>query len=324
MNPHDRIAGTIIVRAGFGSRIRTRMTNRLIGEVMTDLGFVAADGTSLAANAVGPEQGPLVLLTGGMGQTRHSWRRTAGHLAASGRRAVLLDLRGHGDSGWSADGAYDFARLAGDLMAVAAQLGGPAVLVGASLGGKVSLAAAGYGGPAVASALVMIDTVPRSSAAGAAEVLAALRPPPDGFASPEAAAEVIARSRGEPLKPGAGAAMRRNMRVDAAGRWHWHWDPALMARDHGMRVADALPYLEGAAARLRIPTLVVRGELSPVTDDAGVAAFRALVPQLRVETVIGAGHMLVGDHNDAFTAALMRFLDADVPLPAGAERSCVP
>ena len=275
------------------------------------LSFRAPDGTRLAAHAVGPENGPRVLLTGGMGQTRHSWRRTAEHLAAGGRRAVLLDLRGHGESGWSPDGAYDFARQAGDLVAVTEQLGGPAVLVGASLGGKVSLAAAGYGGPAVASALVMIDTVPRSSASGAPEILMALRPPEDGFASPEAAADLIARSRGEPLKPGAGAAMRRNMRVDAAGRWHWHWDPALMTRDHGMRVADALPYLEKAAARLRIPTLVVRGELSTVTDDAGIAALRALVPQLRVETVVGAGHMVVGDANDAFAAALIRFLDAE-------------
>lgn len=280
---------------------------------MTGLGFVAEDGVRLAAHAVGRDDAPPVVLVGGMGQTRHSWRRTAEHIAASGRRAILLDLRGHGDSGWSADGAYDFPRLAGDLVAVTAQLGRPAALVGASLGGKVSLAAAGYGGTAVASALVMIDTVPRSSAAGAAQVLAPLRPPADGFASPEEAADAIAASRGGPARPDAGATMRRNMRVDAAGRWHWHWDPALMARDHGMRVADALPYLEGAAARLGIPTLVVRGELSPVTDDAGIDAMRALVPQLRVETVIGAGHMLVGDQNDAFAFALMRFLNEEAP-----------
>lgn len=280
---------------------------------MTDLGFVAEDGVRLAAHAIGRDDDPPVLLVGGMGQTRHSWRRTAEYIAAGGWRAILLDLRGHGDSGWSADGAYDFPRLAGDLVAVTAQLGRPAVLVGASLGGKVALAAAGYGGPAVASALVMIDTVPRSNAAGAAQVLAPLRPPANGFASPDAAADVIAASRGESAKPGAGAAMRRNMRVDAAGRWHWHWDPVLMTRNHGMRVADALPYLEGAAARLCVPTLVVRGELSPVTDDEGIDAMRALVPQLRAETVLGAGHMLVGDQNDAFSAALMRFLTQEAP-----------
>ncbi len=279
---------------------------------MTRLGFVAPDGVRLAAHAVGPDDGPPVLLTGGMGQTRHSWRRTAEHVAASGRRAILLDLRGHGESGWSPDGGYGFARLADDLVAVTAQLGRPAVLVGASLGGKVSLAAAGYGGRQVASALVMLDTVPKTNPAGAAAVVVSLRPPADGFDSPEAAAAALARSRGQPVAPGAGAAMRRNMRVDAAGRWHWHWDPALLARDHGMRVEEALPYLEGAAARLRVPTLVARGELSQVTDDAGVAAFRALVPQLRVETVIGAGHMLVGDQNDAFAAALMRFLDEEI------------
>ncbi len=281
---------------------------------MTDLSFLAPDGVRLAAHAVGPDDAPPVLLTGGMGQIRHSWRRTADHIAASGRRAILLDLRGHGESGWSADGGYGFARFAADIAAVTARLGRPAVLVGASLGGKVSLAAAGYDGPAVASALVMIDTVPRTSVAGASELVRSLRPPADGFESPAAAAEELARSRGQPLRPGAGAGMRRNMRVDAAGRWHWHWDPALLDRDHGMRVDQALPYLEGAAARLRIPTLLARGALSRVTDDAGVDALRALVPQLRVETVAGAGHMLVGDQNDAFADVLMTFLDEEMPL----------
>ena len=316
--PSGRIAGTIISRLWLGTHAGLRMTEGERptpgGFQMTSLGFVADDGVRLAAHAVGPDGGPPVLLVGGMGQTRHSWRRTADRIAASGRRAIPLDLRGHGESGWSPDGGYAFARLTADVVAATAQLGGPAVLVGASLGGKVCLTAAGYGGPGVASALVMIDTVPKSSAAGVAEVLAALRPPADGFASPEDAARELAQSRGHAVKPGAGEAMRRNMRIDDAGRWHWHWDPALMDRDQGMRVEDALPYLEGAARRLAVPTLVARGELSRVTDDAGVEAFRALVPQLRVETVIGAGHMLVGDQNDAFAATLMRFLDEEVPL----------
>ncbi|WP_375398084.1 alpha/beta fold hydrolase [uncultured Sphingomonas sp.] len=276
---------------------------------MTKIGFRAPDGISLAAHAVGPEEGAPVLLLGGIGQTRHSWRRTAERIAASGRRAILLDLRGHGESGWSADGGYTLPRLAADITAVIAALGRPAVLVGASLGGKVCLAAAGHEGPAVASALVMIDTVPRTNVAGASEVVSAIRPPPAGFNSPDDAAAELARARGQPLRTGAGEAMRRNMRVDVAGRWHWHWDPALLDRDQGMRVEDALPYLEGAAARLRVPTLVARGALSKVTDDAGVAAFRALVPHARVETVANAGHMLVGDQNDAFAAVLVRFLD---------------
>ena len=283
---------------------------------MANLSFRAPDGISLAAHSIGPEAGLPVLLLGGIGQTRHSWRRTAEHIAASGRRAIPLDMRGHGESGWSADGGYAFQRLANDIGAVVAELGRPAVLVGASLGGKVCLAAAGYEGPAIASALVMIDTVPRTSVAGASEVVGALRPPAGGFDSPDAAAAELARSRGQPVRPGAGEAMRRNMREDAAGRWHWHWDPALLDRDQGMRVEQALPYLEGAAAQLRVPTLVARGALSRVTDDAGIAAFRALVPHARVETVADAGHMLVGDQNDAFAAVLMRFLDEEVGLPA--------
>lgn len=87
-----------------------------------------------------------------MGQTRRSWKRAAEAIAATGRRAVTLDLRGHGESEWSPDGDNSYARISADRIAVARELRRP-VLVGASLGGKIALAAAGYGED-VAAALV--------------------------------------------------------------------------------------------------------------------------------------------------------------------------
>ena len=39
------------------------------------------------------------------GRPRHAWRGT-GETLAAGYRAVALDARGHGDSGWDADGIY--------------------------------------------------------------------------------------------------------------------------------------------------------------------------------------------------------------------------
>jgi pimeloyl-ACP methyl ester carboxylesterase len=48
----------------------------------------------------GAQTGDIVLLLHGGDQTRHSWKSTARRLAESGRTAVLLDARGHGDSEW--------------------------------------------------------------------------------------------------------------------------------------------------------------------------------------------------------------------------------
>ncbi|RYY25848.1 MAG: alpha/beta hydrolase [Sphingomonadales bacterium] len=270
--------------------------------------FEGAGGIRLAATCYGPEEGAPVVLIGGLGQIRHSWKRAADLLAIGGRRAITLDLRGHGESGWSPDGVYDYPRLVEDLVAVVRQLGRPAALVGASLGGKVALATAGYGGQDVACALAMVDTAPRTRPSGVREVIGPMQDR-SGFASPDAAAEAVARNRGRDPEPGAGEKLRRNLRVDAEGRWHWHWDPVLMDRDHGLGMLPALEYLELAAARLEIPVLLGRGEMSPVTSDEGVDAFKALVPQTVVEIIPGARHMIVGDENDVFAAGLIRFLD---------------
>ena len=62
------------------------------------------------------------------------------------------------------------------------------------------------------------------------------------------------------------------------------------------------------ARREGLPVLLVRGLKSDVVSDAGVAAFRALLPALEVADVGGAGHMVAGDRNDAFNASVIAFL----------------
>jgi alpha-beta hydrolase superfamily lysophospholipase len=61
--------------------------------------LTAPSGIELVADVWDrPSGGVPVLLLHGMGQTRHSWRRTAERLESSGVQAVAVDLRGHGDS----------------------------------------------------------------------------------------------------------------------------------------------------------------------------------------------------------------------------------
>jgi pimeloyl-ACP methyl ester carboxylesterase len=64
-----------------------------------------------------------------------------------------------------------------------------------------------------------------------------------------------------------------------------------------------------AAANLVVPALLVRGGSSDVVDEGGVRHFLAQVPHARYVDVAGAGHMITGERNDAFTGAVLRFLD---------------
>ena len=59
---------------------------------------------------------------------------------------------------------------------------------------------------------------------------------------------------------------------------------------------------------MKAPLLLIRGLLSDLVSDATVAALRAAAPQAEYVDVRGAGHMVAGDDNDAFTEAVSAFL----------------
>jgi len=82
---------------------------------------------------------------------------TARALAEQGWYAVALDLRGHGDSGWSPDGNYQIDVFVADLHRVLPHFTQRPVLVGASLGGMTALLTAGEAPQPMSTAVVLVD-----------------------------------------------------------------------------------------------------------------------------------------------------------------------
>jgi pimeloyl-ACP methyl ester carboxylesterase len=103
---------------------------------MSDDRSVDSGGVSIAVRDHGGSGPPVLLLHGGGGNLT-SWDEVGPQLAASGHRAVAVDLRGHGESG---DGGWSWEAAVDDLAAVAAalELDRPAV-VGHSLGAGVAV-----------------------------------------------------------------------------------------------------------------------------------------------------------------------------------------
>ena len=60
---------------------------------------------------------------------------------------------------------------------------------------------------------------------------------------------------------------------------------------------------------LRVPTLILRGEVSPGPARRVAALLSATLPDARMSTVKGAGHMLPLTHRDAVNAAIAAHLD---------------
>ena len=269
-------------------------------------------GLRIAGDSWGPREGPLVLLQHGGGQTRHAWGGTGKLLGEAGYYAVAFDARGHGDSEWAPDGIYGQDVMVKDLECVVAALGDRRpVLVGASMGGGTSLVAVGEG-HVDASALILVDIVPRITVEGADRIQAFMAQKPEGFDSLEEVADAISSYQPQRKRPRTLDGLAKNVRMGADGKYRWHWDPQFR---NGQRDLERRQRrLEACARRLTLPTLLVRGGLSDLVTEEAVKEFLALCPHSEFVNVSNAGHMVAGDRNDIFGTAAIEFLARKVPV----------
>ena len=198
------------------------------------------------------------------------------------------------------------------------------MLIGASLGGIAGLLAAGDPHDAAQIArLVLVDITPRVDPVGVSRVHGFMRAHAlDGFASVEEAADVVASYLPHRPRPKSNDGLKKNLRHGPDGRWRWHWDPRFLdgpdpvAHNRGALEQDLL----AAARRLTIPTLLVRGASSELVREADIREFLQLVPQASYVDVAGARHMVAGDRNDAFAAAILEFLSRPQIFPQSGDK----
>ncbi len=280
---------------------------------MIPMELTGAGGLRLAADGRGPEDAAPVLLLHGGGQTRHSWGGTAAALADRGWRAITIDLRGHGESAWSPEGDYQLVRFAQDIDAVAGALAERPFLIGASLGGLTSMLLAGELHPGVAAGVVLVDIIPEMESSGAMRISEFMTAKSrEGFASLDEVADAIAAYNPHRPRPSDLTGLRKNVR-ERDGRWYWHWDPAFGGDGEGIsphEVTDT-DRLHQAIDRIiadGVPLMLVRGRMSDLVSAEGAERFCRRFPTVEFVDVSGAGHMVAGDRNDAFTDAVVDFL----------------
>ncbi|VWB10070.1 alpha/beta fold hydrolase [Burkholderia lata] len=263
------------------------------------------DGIQLAGSAWGDPDGTPVILLHGSGQTRHAWAGMARSLGAAGFHAIAFDARGHGDSGWSLTANYSQGAMIRDLERVVATLDGRRpILVGAGLGGGTALLAVGEG-YLDAQALVLVNITPHIEPDGASRLHSFMRQPAEGFGSPDEAADAIRRYRSLPAHALSQESVTRSLRYDD-GKYRWHWDPLFLAwpRDLTRRHAR----FSASARRLKLPTLLARGEASEIVSEQGAREFLKLCPHAEYADVQDAGHTVAGEHYDLFAHVVLRFL----------------
>ncbi len=271
------------------------------------------DGIRIVADRFGDPDAPAVVFLHGGGQTRRSWGRAAAAVAARGWQAVAVDLRGHGESDWSADGDYRVVSFAADVLELMRQLPPRPVLVGASLGGFTGMLLAGELAPDALRALVLVDIVPDMNPSGAQRIHQFMYDRMEsGFASLDEVADMIQEYNPHRRRPDDLDGLRTNLR-HRDGRWYWHWDPKFIdgtAARPPIEVTevDRINAAVDAILRAGTPMLLVRGQMSDLVTQDRADEFLERFPQVEFVDVAGAGHMVAGDRNDVFADAVVQFL----------------
>jgi peroxiredoxin len=270
-------------------------------------------GIRLIGDRRGKPETPAVIFLHGGGQTRFSWGGTASIVADLGWQAITLDARGHGESEWSESGDYRLSSFAHDAAAAIAGLPSKPILVGASLGGLTSILLAGELHPESIAGLVLVDIVPDLESGGADRIHSFMAKNVEaGFGSLDEVADAIAAYNPHRKRPSDLGGLRKNLRF-REGRWFWHWDPTFInggAAQPPNEIND-VKRLEAAVVAIEsagIPLMLIRGRTSDLVTKEKAEAFLEQHPTADFVDVSGAGHMVAGDRNDAFTEAVVSFL----------------
>jgi pimeloyl-ACP methyl ester carboxylesterase len=277
------------------------------GAIMSSTQFAEVSGGRIAYDVTG--DGPLVVLSHGMGENRTSWRFLAPVLAGAGYRVATVDLRGHGESsrGWA---SYSRTDTAGDLIAVISELGGPAVIIGQSFsGGSATIAAAAR--PDLITAIVEVDPFTRPATISLPALVTNARYRRGGLLLMAVAAT------------GSAGLWARYLNVAYPAVRPADWDQWLAAlrkelRDSGsIKSARKMGMSAPSDARaqlpnVRCPVLVIMGTLDPDWPDpeAEARAIVALLPQVPARYVMieGAGHYPNVQFPQAVADAVLPFL----------------
>jgi pimeloyl-ACP methyl ester carboxylesterase len=278
-----------------------------------DRWWTSADGLRLYARdyagADGDARLPVVCIHG---LTRNSkdFEDIAPAIAATGRRVLVLDVRGRGRSDRDKQAAnYQVGMYAADVLALLDALGiARAAFIGTSMGGLITMTLAMIA-PARVAAGLLNDVGPELDPAGITRI-AGYAGKPVSLETWDDAAAYAERTNGAafPGRPRAfwNAFARRVLR-DEGGRPALDYDPAIASAVAPGAMPDLWPLFAAFAAGR--PIALVRGALSDLITAEIAARMQAAAPHLDVTEVAGVGHAPMLDEPEA-ADAINRFLAA--------------
>jgi esterase len=251
---------------------------------------LSANGLRLHYLEWGDAAAPPVVCVHGYTGSAQAFNALARHFEARAH-IIAADVRGHGESAWSPEGAYQYKDQAADLAALVGRLElDRFVLIGTSMGGIIAMAYAAQH-PERLRGLVINDIGPDPEA-GSQRITGLVGSRPADFASLDDAMEY--RRQISPIIAGRPLDDQRELALGVLrqlpdGRWGWKLDPAYIEQRvrHG---APTRPALWPTLGALPCPTLVVWGTDSDVLSETQARRMVETLPKGELVAVPGVGH----------------------------------
>jgi pimeloyl-ACP methyl ester carboxylesterase len=268
--------------------------------------FIAINGLQLHYVEWGSPGNPSLVLLHGFQSNAHTWD-TFSQAMSDTYHVLALDQRGHGDTSWAPDGNYAPESSVSDIAGFITALRlAPTVVIGHSMGGRqAAMVAAEH--PDKVRKVVIVDTAAEFPPEMHRQQPATDAPPqPEIFETFE---EVVQNGiKQYPLTPEAELrhANYHNLYRRADGKWHWRWDINLLQwrRRNRSTPGDLYTYLQ----RIQCPTLLIRGQQSPLLTPAVAQKMIQALPNGRTVDIAHAAHTVNADNAPEFHAVTAAFL----------------
>ncbi len=246
-----------------------------------------------------PAKPPMILLHG---IARHA--HTFDHIApafARDHHVMALDMRGHGDSAWSPEGAYLVQDYVSDLEALVAALRlRRLTLLGNSTGGRVVQVFAGLH-PDLVDRIVVEDVGPERPQNIADAFARRVEQEANGWATEdELVAQLVAANRRTP-EPLLRTYAHFGVKPRADGRLVWKRDPNLVKGFVETELWDTV-------SKIRAPALYVIGGGSRIVPPETQERLKHTLPDCRVVVMPGLGHYPSEEDTAGFMKIVNPFL----------------
>jgi len=265
--------------------------------------FVTVNGLRLHYLEWGAATKPAMILLHGIARHAHTFDHIAPDFARD-YHVLAVDMRGHGDSGWSPEGAYLVEDYVKDIEAIVAQLKlKNLVMMGNSTGGRVVQVMAGLH-PELVSRIVVEDVGPErpaSIANGFAQRVQQERAEDTSWASEDELFALTKKQNAgvsdEILRSYVKSAVKRR----ADGRYVWKRDPQL---SKGFVVTELWRYI----SRITCPTIYILGGKSTIVPLETQERLKRTIPGVEIVTIPDVGHYPDWEKPADTFAILDRFL----------------